>query len=566
MPSPENSKSISVLLRRKHRVRRLPLLVLGSVSAVLAALFLWNWFSSDSAVPPIMSGVLRLRVDQADAHVVIDHWERGPTRDAGIPVDFLLAPGIHEVIIRKSGFQSVRMVVDVPEGMPRDLAVTLQAAIPETSSPVRADEAPLRRPGQDRSPEERWADELAQLSPAEQAQRVVARLRDLNPGYDGNFKYEETNGTITKITLKSIGVRDLTPLRGLPSLRNLACAGTREAPGDLESLAGLAGLPLVNLDCNYNGRVRTLEPLRGMKLTGLNCGQTAIDSLEPLRGMPLVALGCQGTQVTSLEPLRGMSLGTLAIWQTPIRDLAPLQNMPLVNLNLAETPVESLAGLRTSQLLVLDCSGSQVASLEPLQGTLLNELRCNLWNYPREIELFPTLAKFNGRPTGPLYEYAERWHDWNSQREDAGLIAEIYHDDEAKDVIQTRIDPWLGMCWSNTSPTHEMEPDPFAIRWTGRITAPSPGEYTLRVVADDLARLWIDRRLVGIAGLGGNSFRVTLTGEPQLLQALLVDRGNSAEMFLYWTPPGGQEELVPPTAFTHDPLAPQRAPRIRENP
>ena len=72
-----------------------------------------------------------------------------------------------------------------------------------------------------------------------------------------------------------------------------------------------------------------LSPLKDMKLTQLDCGNTKVSDLSPLKDMKLTFLGCRGTQVSDLSPLKDMKLTTLDCDATQVSDLSPLKDMPL---------------------------------------------------------------------------------------------------------------------------------------------------------------------------------------------------------------------------------------------
>jgi hypothetical protein len=59
-----------------------------------------------------------------------------------------------------------------------------------------------------------------------------------------------------------------------------------------------------------------------------------VSSLEPLRGMPLTELHVGATAVKNLEPLRGMPLARLTIDHCDIEDLTPLEDLPLQHVDL----------------------------------------------------------------------------------------------------------------------------------------------------------------------------------------------------------------------------------------
>lgn len=154
---------------------------------------------------------------------------------------------------------------------------------------------------------------VAALPPEQQVARVVAKLKELNSGYDGKESHQIEAGRVVALTLPAIGVRDLTPLRALPSLKALAC---REASVKLSGK-------------QPKGDLADLVPLKGLALEKLDCSQTEVADLAPLVGMPLKQLLLDGTKVRDLTPLAKAPLESLRCDSTPLRDLTPLAGLPL---------------------------------------------------------------------------------------------------------------------------------------------------------------------------------------------------------------------------------------------
>jgi type II secretory pathway component PulM len=172
-------------------------------------------------------------------------------------------------------------------------------------------------PRQQASPPTRAVDavfikEVATLSAEQQVTQVVAKLKELNPGYDGKESHLIEAGRVTALTLPAISIRDLTPVRAL-ALKSLAC---REASVKLSGK-------------QPKGILADLTPLQGLALEKLDCGQTEVADLAPLTGMPLKQLLLDGTKVRDLTPLAGAPLEVLRCDYTPLRDLTPLAKLPL---------------------------------------------------------------------------------------------------------------------------------------------------------------------------------------------------------------------------------------------
>jgi Leucine-rich repeat (LRR) protein len=265
-----------------------------------------------------------------------------------------------------------------------------------------------------------WEKSVAALPPEQQVEVVARRLKELNPGFDGQVKSDIRDGQVTGLAFYTHAVKDLSPLRALPRLESLGCSGTIESQGKVADLSPLRGLPLKTLNC-FDNPVSDLSPLRGMPLEMLECYRTSVEDLSPLKGMPLTRLSvastrvtdlsplkgmrlttlwCDKTLVTDLAPLRGMALTLLDVSYSGVSDLAPLKGMPLTALGLSHTPVSDLSPLAGMPLAGLDMLSAKVTDLSPLKGMQLKALRCN---FERErdaalLRSLTTLERINDKP------------------------------------------------------------------------------------------------------------------------------------------------------------------------
>jgi hypothetical protein len=251
------------------------------------------------------------------------------------------------------------------------------SANPTTPVPDTVKEAP---PAPKKAPDagEEWLRRVAVLrEPAEQVKAVVARLQQLNPGFDGKVTHTEQDGIVTRLEFQTDQVTNLAPLRALTCLQSLNCTGSERGKGQLADLSPLRGLPLTELVCARN-QVSDLSPLEGMKLYHLDvsfCPRAR--NLAPLRGMPLADLTlycCPG--VVDLTPLEGMKLSRLDLGGTDVADLKPLHGMALTCLNLFGcNHVRDLTPLQGNPLRVLNITFCrQVSDLTPLRGLPLVDL------------------------------------------------------------------------------------------------------------------------------------------------------------------------------------------------
>jgi tRNA A-37 threonylcarbamoyl transferase component Bud32 len=257
------------------------------------------------------------------------------------------------------------------------------------------------------APSAAWLRRVGSLPPDEQVAAVAAKLRELNPGFDGRVTPAVEDGVVTRCEFRADRVTDLSAVRALPGLKGLTCTGSAAHPGDLSDLGPLRGLRLSSLNCSGT-KVADLSPLRGMPLTSLHCGYTPVSDLSPLRGLPLTALDCYGTQVADLTPLRGLRLTGLACGGTRVTDLSPLKGMPLESLNCAYTDVADLSALEGMPLTSLSCGHSRVGDLAPVKGLPLKELDCD-FQPERDaavLRSIQTLETLNGRPAAEVLKGA----------------------------------------------------------------------------------------------------------------------------------------------------------------
>jgi serine/threonine protein kinase/Leucine-rich repeat (LRR) protein len=203
---------------------------------------------------------------------------------------------------------------------------------------------------------DKWAKGVAALPPGQQAEAVIARLKERNPRM-GNVQHHIDGNAVVELRFVCDAVTDLSPVRALAKLRRLFCNGSKPGAGKLSNLEPLRGLQLEELDCEWS-QVRDLAPLRGMRLKRLLvAGNPGITDLAPIAGMPLEELQLEGcTRLASLDPVRRLPrLASLKVGDTAVRDLAPLRGLKLTSLSIHQTPVSDLAPLRDMPLQSISC-------------------------------------------------------------------------------------------------------------------------------------------------------------------------------------------------------------------
>jgi hypothetical protein len=205
--------------------------------------------------------------------------------------------------------------------------------------------------GPARTSAEQWAAGVAALPPEARAAAVAARLKELNPHFDGSFNQRQAGDTVVEFHVLTDHVTDISPVRALAALEILVCRGSEPGKGMLTDLSPLKGLKPVYLDCSENRDLTDLSPLRGMPLEELSCWSTSVSDLRPLRGMPLTHLDCNMTFVADLRPLEGMSLRRLSVKTIFSPDLTPVAGMPLQELDCEFRPGRDARLLRPCKTL-----------------------------------------------------------------------------------------------------------------------------------------------------------------------------------------------------------------------
>ena len=163
---------------------------------------------------------------------------------------------------------------------------------------------------------------------------------------------------------------------------------------------------------------------------------------------------------------------------------------------------------------------------------------------------WPENALANGLSPLVLKEYWSRWLACQQAKpESAGLLVQLFLDRDFKQSILTRPEPWVGWDWGYGAPHLQMPEDNYSLTISGFLTAPVAGDYKLRLFTSDETKVLLDNKPL----LSGNSsVMVTLTGKPQSFSMTFREGSGTAFLYLYWTPSGGQESLIPPEAYSHE--------------
>lgn len=107
-----------------------------------------------------------------------------------------------------------------------------------------------------------------------------------------------------------------------------------------------------------------------------------------------------------------------------------------------------------------------------------------------------------------------------------------------------RTDSTVDFNWGSGSPAASIPADGFAVRWSGQVEAPSTGNYTFCVGADDGVRLWVDGNLVvdqwreqSVTYYASSPIALSACAKYDVVMEYYENGGN-AEARLKWATPG----------------------------
>ncbi|WP_432832451.1 PA14 domain-containing protein [Dactylosporangium sp. CA-092794] len=142
-----------------------------------------------------------------------------------------------------------------------------------------------------------------------------------------------------------------------------------------------------------------------------------------------------------------------------------------------------------------------------------------------------------------------------------GLSVAYYANDSltgAPKVFSTGIGEATGKLarnWDTAAPADGIPADHFSLRATGEIVFPQAGDYTLRVLADDGLRVWIDDRNViddwrnTAPAWRQATVHSDAAGSIKRIRLDYYEFDVTAQLELHWTTPGGLQEQVPGTVL-----------------
>lgn len=132
-----------------------------------------------------------------------------------------------------------------------------------------------------------------------------------------------------------------------------------------------------------------------------------------------------------------------------------------------------------------------------------------------------------------------------------------------KDSICSQIDPFVSAVWGDNSPGCSISNDFWNVRWQGYVLPYYSETYTFYLIADDLARLWVNNQLVSDGWLTTNTGKsitgkLTLTaGQKVPIKVDFAEKTGNAYVKLEWSSASTLRQEIPTTQLF--PLAPPNA-------
>jgi hypothetical protein len=124
-----------------------------------------------------------------------------------------------------------------------------------------------------------------------------------------------------------------------------------------------------------------------------------------------------------------------------------------------------------------------------------------------------------------------------------GLLGRFYANPQWEGTPAfTEIDPWVDFYFHITP-----LPRPYSIEWVGSIHIPSDGHYLFGLESIDESSLWIDNKQV-LDDQRPNQYQeagIDLAPGFHPIRIRYADRTGYTHIHLYWTPPGGEREIIP---------------------
>lgn len=191
-------------------------------------------------------------------------------------------------------------------------------------------------------------------------------------------------------------ISDISALEGMP-IKRLDISGTR-----VNSLRHLKGMPLERLTARNLKQLKSIAPLEHTLLKDLNInGCKSVKSLAPLKKLKISYLYIEETAIDDLSPLSRMALKNLYFTKSyKIKSLVPIRWMQIERLGISHHILLSQALKYHFPLSRLKMSYTKIKSkdLSLLKNFELNSLElfgCDLLKDLRPLKLSPSLKTLN---------------------------------------------------------------------------------------------------------------------------------------------------------------------------
>ncbi|HYE20188.1 MAG TPA: PA14 domain-containing protein [Tepidisphaeraceae bacterium] len=253
--------------------------------------------------------------------------------------------------------------------------------------------------------------------------------------------------------------------------------------------------------------------------------------VDPAAGAPVGRFLC----LVRGDWVRGLPLLAVAPGDEPLAALAKAD----LAANVAGAPAEVRARAADGWF--------DAAAKEPQPGKQRMLERALYW-YRLGLPAFQGLARAQAEQRVAQLEPAVR-------RLESGLVCEVFWDPALRHRTRVKIDPTISYKFDVTPPDASVNPNVFGARWSGLLRAPKTGKYTLVVSVDEAVRIWIDGNLV-LKGANTKSHRkdVQLTEGYHEFRVHYNSEKDNPRLHVGWSLEGGfAEQLIPATAFFHDP-------------
>ncbi len=455
-PPPQDIPEAAPAIRRpRFRARRW-----AAAAAVLLLMVVGGLgFTEATGVTDVHGSVIRLFSPEGTLEIAVDDPEVSVKIDgsdvvitgAG-PKEIRLKTGSHTVKASKDGMVVKQELVTVTKDGKQVVRISREAPSPDPKVAKSPDEASA------------WERSVAAMSAAEQVAAVAAKLKERNPGFDGQVTHKIEGGVVTEIDIGGLAtnnVFDISPVRALVGLKSFGCDYTRHLSdlsplkdmkltelrlqvSQVTDLSPLKDMKLTNLYL-YVTPVSDLSPLKDMKLTNLTIAMTQVTDLSLLRDMKLTHLDFGSTGVTDLSPLKDMKLTSLYFYATGVKDLSPLKGMPLQSLWGSNTGITDLKPLQGMPLKTLWIHNTGITDLKPLQGMPLEDIRLTPKNITQGLDILRDMKSLKTigieNDMGQAWPAAEFWarYDKGEFKTDASAwersVAAMPAEEQVKAVI-----------------------------------------------------------------------------------------------------------------------------------